>query len=328
MHNPAILREVSKSQILSAYRLAREAFNWNPSQQRAPLDFKENRDLVIAILGDEVVGMLRLLPRPFRNGSRVVNSGLVDAVVVKQQHRGIGVGRIMVEEGQRRGRANGYESLHLFARRAADGLYTKFGFWGASSYPDISILGALKTRHKYTWAEQRKATTSDIEFLSEGYDIAYKDSAGCYLRDESCWVAIMDTKLPSVEILLLVRGHTRVGYVAVEESQVVEVGLHPDIPDVNLEFLYDLGYSVLRIPPEHQLLHESTQPSSLDVRVSYRSCHYGGHMICLLEESNIVEQEISSFEQMSKSLGAQRRIVGLQSGERALNFNRLDELIT
>lgn len=328
MDKPTIARRVSRSHVLSAYELGRGTFNWKTDFQRVPLDFDESRDLFVAILGDEVVGMLRLLPRPFRNGSRIVHSGLVDAVVVKQQYRGLGISRLLIEECQRVARAIGYESLHLFARRAVDEFYTKFGFLGASSYPRVHILGSLKSRRESRPAQTRHAVIADIEFLSDCHAFAYQDSAGPYVRDEHRWMAIINSDVQQIAILVLVVGRTRVGYVAVEQSEVVELGFKPDFSSANLEFVFDHGYSVLRIPPEHQLLRDLTQSSSLDVQVSYRLCHYGGHMICLLGQSNTFDDGAAGIHRLNEWLGAQSKVVGLQSGGRALSFSRLDEFIT
>lgn len=328
MRDFQILRHANQSQIGHAYGLAQETFGWTTTLQRDPLDFDASRDLITVILGDEVVGVLRLLPRPFRIGSRVINSGLVDAVAVKERYRGTGVGRLLIEECQRVGRATGYESLHLFARRAVDGFYTKFNFWGTSSFFEVNILSDFSSRCEPHSAQKRFATVDDIEFLSSCFEFAYQNAAGPYLRDERRWKAIIDSDEMPIKILVLIVGQTRVGYVAAEKSVVVEVGFIPNFSGANLKFIVDNGYSQLRISPEHEILREAAQPSLLDVRVSYRSCHYGGHMICLLGPSNTRNNGPAGFQRLIESLGVQSQVIGPQFGERAFNFGRLDELIT
>ena len=96
--------------------------------------------IIMATNSGDVVGTIRLLPRKlYRNVDEFICAGIT-SVCIDKRYRGNGYSYEIMNATLEQARILGYEIVALFARRALDHYYPKFGRWGLSSYNRLTIL--------------------------------------------------------------------------------------------------------------------------------------------------------------------------------------------
>ena len=86
-----------------------------------------------------VCGLVRIVPRKVFRGEQAFVVAGISSVCLSPQQRGKGISVALMEHALECCRQRGFDFSFLFARRAADHYYTRFGFQGISSYNQLKV---------------------------------------------------------------------------------------------------------------------------------------------------------------------------------------------
>ena len=323
---------VSESEVNAALSLCKEVFHnsalpendsykdllWRRDPEFAP------ENLFLALDQERVIGSIRLVPRKFHSDSGLLRAGCLSSVCVHPEYRGQGVSRPLNELVIRSMRERGYDLAYLIARRAVDGYYNRFGFWGLASYQNVT-LRKRNDRAGREWEFDRKSTFSDADLpiVSELYQLSYSGCFGQTHRTPADWQHLAERlRFLPIEVLTWRTAGVLRSYALVEGAKVLELGCHADaeLGSITSAWRQMPDETNWDIPHDHGLWRSisSVDLVNFDLRWLSRSCVYGGHMFRDLRET--------ATDLLSQANALDALVPGLRNRGRALNISFPDQL--
>lgn len=254
-------------------------------------------NLMLAYLGEgPPCGLVRIVPRTVFRGDQAFTMAGISSVCLKPDFRGRGLSVPLVEQTLVYCRERGFDLAFLFARRAADHYYTRFGFWGVAAYSRISV------RLTNVSPDPRLALLTDgleknLDVYRVAYDRCYKNVFGRFFRSPADWRFLLRrlSYLRNVCFSELMLEGQAVGYVLWGDGVVhelawlegVEVQAIVALLAATVPGVAEKGVLNFEVPPQHRLLVEAY---GLDIMVSGRECIYGGHMACILNPTALLDR--------------------------------------
>lgn len=306
--------------------------------------YTDDSPIVVCAADGTVAGSAFLIGCTLPLGGRLLQGVFISSVSVAESWRGQGLSVLLMEAAIDTATSRGVDIAMLIARRAVDGYYTRFGFWGVAQYSRVTLK--LTTLPVNTFPEMlfdfRPVGTADLKACAILHAENYENFAGYCLRKPEMWRYIL-RKLAYLGMrfdVITINGEIE-GY-AIHDGQgnLHEVATRPEGPTCGarnfLEAYVPGGESVtLHIPPAHPFL---SQLEGADVSLTVRECPYGGHMARLLSPALIdslsdepnPKSGYLSFAQTAKALRLSR-VTDLDSAAGAgmrgsFNISLLDQI--
>ncbi len=295
----------SFAEVRRAYELAARLFGPNSVEAsrtlRAQLTLEpvtELQDVVVAASGRELVGMVRLVDRRLLLQGRPIPTAGVTSVCVHPDFRDQGIGRRLMEAALERVWRRRDALSVLFARRASDGFYPKFGYVGVGCHPQLSIeprdVNAVKTRAPHVRCT-RGPLRAQLPRYASLYNEAYGQVTLAFHRDTAWWRAFMARShlhLLRVDFVNVWFDSTLIGYCVFHEETVVEASYAPGQQDafchglVTTAAAYGHGGVRAALPLDHPLMGRLRSLSHvMCVRLSWE----GGHMARIIDLARLGE---------------------------------------
>ncbi len=261
--------------------------------------------------GGRLAGLIRIVPRTlFRMAQRYTVAG-ISSVCIDPEFRGRGLSVPLMEHALEHARSRGLQLALLIARRAADHYYTRFGFWGVSSYNRATFR-----------LETAGGSGQAVAFADPGprdfdmYAAAHVDSyAGCFGRFERtpAYWRFLASKLAAVngmKWLTITLGGVAAGYVIFSGETVHEIAYVAGVPAPELVRALPAALQAsggiplaFEIPPQHRLVRDMAHA---DMTVSFRECSYGGHMVRILDVGAVADAYARRAADRYAAMGAGR----------------------
>lgn len=279
----------SKAEVQQAFGLARSVFSpaAKPDQEAIKTYLwdafpgAEPKHVFGLFDGTNLVGVVRLQLGYLFIGGRSELACNMTSIAVAEDYRGQGFSLLLMDEAMAYAQSLGARWAYLFARRAVDHYYTRFGFEGASSYD--KVVCNLKGEKSGASLNLRAAVESDVSFLRTIHDQHYGQLEGSLKRSSEFWCYSLGRRITNSQLHIVVADG--LGYAVVNEGEVVELAVPSDAA---LEFVSQL-VAEGRLKSELTVHGPSALPAvqgliahASDVTVSWRRCTYGGHMIAPL----------------------------------------------
>ena len=271
---------------------------------------------MLAYLGEgPPCGLVRIVPRVVFRGDQAFTMAGISSVCLKPALRGRGLSVPLMEQTLANCRKRGFDLTFLFARRAADHYYTRFGFWGVAAHSRTSVRLANAA------PDPRLALSSDgleryLDVYQAAYDRCYKNVFGRFSRSPADWRFLLRrlSFLRNVRFsALLLEGQT-VGYVLWNDGVVHELAwlegvqvhaivalLAATVPGATEKGALNLEFS-----PQHRFMEEAY---GLDITVSGRECIYGGHMARILNPASLLDRVAARSSAAASNL---RHLAGME----------------
>jgi len=305
-----------------AYSLAEKVFSENTidseyslhkhDQWSADPSFKIS-NLVIARnkTTDKVIGMIRIVPRVIFRGKKEFRVAGISSVCVAPEHRGKGISSILINSTLQECRNRNFDFALLIARRALDHYYTKYGFWGVSSYNQLLVKGvSCSSESDIILTVEEEISPELIEVYKHVYDTCYAECFGRFKRDDRYWEFLITRikSLPGIRNRSIRLKGKVVGYI-VDDGRIIYEIAYIQGRNIGQRVLSSFvrrqqGEVMLEIPANHSLVRDL---GMLDKTISFRECRYGGHMIRILNDecqpcSNFLSKS-NSYEDTCAQLG-------------------------
>jgi predicted N-acetyltransferase YhbS len=219
---------------------------------------------------------------------RVLRGVFVSSVSVTEAARGQGLSRLLMEAAIQSATDRGVDIAMLIARRAVDGYYTRFGFWGLSQYSKVTVKVATLPagKHLPKSSSLTPVTAVDFELCAALHAENYRNLVGHCQRDSEKWRYILQKlRYIGMRLDLVSIDGKAAGYVLHDEKgNLHEIATLRDeslcTPRTFLEACAsDSDDVVLHVHPTHPFLEGL---KGADVSLTLRECPYGGHMVRIL----------------------------------------------
>ena len=251
-------------------------------------------DAIVAVSGQEIIGFLRILDRQFYSPVGILKAGGITSVCVHPEFQSQGLGSKMMDAALRRSRKRGDDFSILFARRAADGWYSKFGYVGIGCHFELQIEKPfVKNEHlaKFTVSFHRGIFEAYIDTYADAYMNTYGDLFLSVVRCANWWQTLEKRLWRRVEnedfINVLVDGSI-IGYFVQNGGRVIEAacvcGHRADFIAALIQFHIETFAEkfVLALPSRHWCVEYLKRFNhTLQIRFSWD----GGHMIRIIKDS-------------------------------------------
>lgn len=320
-----------------AFLLASEIFNENvddvnytkhKKQMWKYEPFVDNEMVIVACINDVVVAILRILDRKMIVSGKMKRVAGFTTICVRKEYRKQGLGSRLINASIEIIGKKGYDLAILVARKSLDYYYTKFGFWGVSSYNQIEFslenftpIKKLQIRKINNYADIKVA---DFERL---YFTAYQNCSGMVLRNKKYWAYVFKKIEISRNLFIEVVYDldTIVAYIIRDSEKIYELGLdgNKESSIAILSHYKNINITKYEISSDHHFLNDV---SEFDIRITFRSCFYGGHMVRLIKkmsEDQDNAQYIPSYLETCKEL--EMSAIGINKGY-SFNLAYMDQM--
>jgi predicted N-acetyltransferase YhbS len=230
-------------------------------------------DFIVVSRGDDVVGTAVLVDRTL-GGPVQLPVTYLTSVCIDPSERGAGLSRDLMgavrDEATRRNSA----MMLLNARRAVDGYYTKFAFWGLSSYNRLQVTLSATESHMSV----RPVQPADLAACADAHERCHAGVLGYHLRDQPIWAYIL-RRMASLNISFLLAEQDGVrGYLIGSGRRIFEIGITgaTEATAVLCAYCEHAGTWTLDIDLSPQ--HAAFEELSRQALVISRECPHGGHM--------------------------------------------------
>lgn len=243
-----IRRAKNLGEVEAAYELAARIFGPNyfdakevKNHIRALEPLRSLGDAIIAVDSGSIVGFIRIVDRQLYSPVGMLKAGGITSVCVHPDLQGHGLGRRLMEMALRRLRQRKDILSILFARRALDGWYTKYGYVGIGCHPQIQIAQPWLVDNtgqfeSFNGRLQRGIIPSAIDLYAAAYADSYQRLFLSFYRDDYWWQTFEQRLWRRVEVedfINVIVGDIPVGYFILKEDKVIEAAsLHGHRADV------------------------------------------------------------------------------------------------
>lgn len=254
-------------------------------------------NLMLAHLGGgPPCGLVRIVPRTIFRGDQAFSMAGISGVCLDPALRGRGLSVPLMEQTLVDCRKRGFDLAFLFARRAADHYYTRFGFWGVSAYSRTSVrLTSVSSDPRLALLEDGQETNLDV--YQAAYDRCYRNVFGRFARSPADWRFLLRrlSCLGNVHFSTLLFEGRVMGYVLWSDGVIHELAW---LEGVQVQAIVALLAATvpgaaeksalnLEISSQHRLVAEAY---GLDLTISGRECIYGGHMARILNPAALLDR--------------------------------------
>jgi len=254
-----------------------------------------------------VCGLVRIVPRKVFRGEQAFVVAGISSVCLSPPQRGKGISVALMEHALEYCRQRKFDFSFLFARRAADHYYTRFGFQGISSYNQLKVrYGSLASDSRF---ETGPASETYVDVYRTAHDKCYSETFGRVERPPAYWRFLLRKfqNLGSPRLETLYFSGIPIGYVLWSDTTVHELAF-PEPIDVRglIAFLGQrlpsaaiAGHITFDMPPQHALVPAAY---GLDMSLTTRECSFGGHMACILNPIALLERIAERSPQRASEL--------------------------
>jgi len=258
--------------------------------------FTEDSSIVVCASDGSVVGSAFLIERALPLRDKILRAVFISSISIAEKVRGQGLSYFLMEAAIEASRVRGIDVAMLIARRAVDGFYTRFGFWGLSQYSKVTfdLVTLPKAKRPELSIKIFPAVDENLEICAALYTENYKNLIGHCERKPEMWRYIL-LKLPYLGLrfeLVTIDGKIA-GYVIHDGKgnihEIATVSAEFSYETITLLEAFNLGVErvTLHVHPTHPFLKKLV---GADISLILRECSYGGHMVKVLNPAAFLHE--------------------------------------
>ncbi|MBW1716349.1 MAG: GNAT family N-acetyltransferase [Deltaproteobacteria bacterium] len=249
----------------------------------------------------QLIGVVRVVERQVLLDGVSLQVGGISSLGVTPEWRQRGVASNLMNEAISAMASRGMDFSILFGRRAVDGFYTRFGYYGIGRYIDLELLSYPKSQMSvHDVPLERKKQELCMKLYSENYH----GLSGSVLRDDSIWDFLLmriEKKIGQIRGFLIEEAGGSVGYFITANNRLIEIAVpkqfFPSMPSL----LLDLGIQYISTHPRHAFYtYCRTQMNTIQKE---RFALDGGYMARILNPQSLLRK-------MGSTLAARAALIG------------------
>ncbi len=265
-----------------------------------------------------LIGLVRIVDRQLRIGGALLNVGGISSVSVLPEWRKKGVCSLLMKKAHALMKERGKDIAVLYGRRAMDGFYTRYGYYGIGLYIDLEVVVPESYRERLKCVSF-KETKEQAKLVKRFYKKGYLSLTGSVVRTPKIWQYLFaqikesDQKL---RLFLFFAGNHPAGYCLIRDDKIIELSLLEKHFEHFLGFLKASKISLLSIHPQHSFFRYCRSRISTTI-LKERFALDGGYMARLINPESLIIKLGPSLAQRARMLGLGNKIVDVL-GQRIL----------
>ena len=276
---------------------------------------KKPRNFILArSMSGELIGLVRIVERTILIEGVPIFYGGISSVGVHADWRGKGVASDLMEYAIPEMRKRKIPLSILYGRRAVDGFYTKYGYYGIGRYRTCELLSG-NTHIKHDRALIATSYSPRFaSFLATEYQRTYRILSGSILRDRGIWRYLLTraqaSKTPVITILLDPSNKKPIGYCVIKEDTCIECVAPKQWFAMLLSYLYDRNIKKLALHPAHPF--DRYVRRTVTTITHERLALDGGYMARVVDWQLFLKALAPALVSQAKSRGLSREKITLQ----------------
>lgn len=209
--------------------------------------------IIARSLQDELIGIVRIVERKMRLGTAILNCGGISSVSIHPDWRRQGIMAEIMNAAHKRMTQCDMDISFLYGRRAMDGYYTQFGYYGINRYLDLEIISSIVGEDNL---QVLPFSQQNISTIANLYNDTYANLSGSVVRDEKIWAFLIARMNETDKQTRLLECHSKessemIGYLIISGDKMIELSLphvfFPYLPSA----INKLGLNYISIHPHH-----------------------------------------------------------------------------
>lgn len=259
-----------------------------------------------------LIGLVRIVDRQLRIGGALLNVGGISSVSVLPEWRKKGVCSLLMKKAHALMKKREKDIAVLYGRRAMDGFYTRYGYYGIGRYIDleVSIPQEYQERLKRAYF---KGTKEQVRSVMRFYEGTYSSLTGSIVRTPKIWQYLFAQIKGSggkLRLFLFFTGKIPAGYCLIREDKIIELALLEKHYKDFLGFLKSSKISVLSIHPLHPFFRYCRSQINKTI-LKERLALNGGYMARLVNPESFISKLGPSLARRARTLGLENKIVNV-----------------
>lgn len=236
----------------------------------------------------ELIGVVRIVERNILLDGAVLATGCISSVGVKPEWRVQGVASRMMNIAIEAMTSRGMDISVLYSRRAVDGFYPRFGFYGIGRYFDLEIIS---TPHSDIYINTIPFMRENLEMCLELYNKIYSGLTGSVLRDLHIWEFLcmrVEKKIGGFKVFICLENQEIIGYLVMFENKLIEISIPSRIFPAIPGLLSKLNIQSISLHPRHPFyIYCRTRMNTIQKE---RSALDGGYMARILNSESLLKK--------------------------------------
>lgn len=324
----SVFKENSSNEDYAAYKI--ESWTKDPS-------FNYN-NILLARYGNDYAGLIRIVSRKLFRGEQFFSVAGISSVCLLPAFRGKGLSIPLMEQSLAFCKKREYDIAFLFARRAADYYYTKFGFHGVAAFARVLVKNnrSISIDNRFSLTEINEALT---DLYAKAYERSYFNCFGRIDRTETYWHFILSLIKARKDCMFktICSNGMPIGYLIYNKQRIHEIAFDREIDGPALVYfllnqnIFDSQTNTLELEllPQHLLIGSLR---NLDITFQSRECNYGGHMLKIINTQKMNDvfspaKDMYTYQETCSMMGIYSPVTdqGVQSEKLPFDISYIDQ---
>lgn len=272
----------------------------------------------------ELIGLVRIVERNIIIDREVIAAGFISSVGVKPEWRRQGIASNLIKKAIEVMISRGMDISLVYGRRAVDGFYSRFGYYGIGRYVDLEIISPSPCSKFFIGAIPFKK--ENLEICMKLYGETYGCLTGSVLREHAVWkflLAKVEKNIGNFKLSMCLKDDKPIGYFVVSDNKLIEISLPSKLFSSVQHLLHRLNIQLISIHPRHPFYIYCR--TSLNTIQKERFALDGGYMGRILNLESLLKKLGLTFASRASVIGVSNKKVGLLNYEIDLRSGKVSK---
>jgi predicted acetyltransferase len=296
--------------------LSRKRFLFDAEPSMSPKNF-----IIARSPQGDLIGVVRIVERIITVDGVQLSSGGITSIGVKPDWRGQGVASNLINTAIEVMTSRDTDISIVYGRRAVDGFYNQFGYYGVGRYVDLHLLSLPEKKMSIKVVP---LTRENRDLCMKFYSETYNRLPGSVIRDSSIWDFLLRRMKEEVDIFrgfLIVNGKDVIGYLILSNHKAIEIIVSKEFFPAVPHLFQKLKIDSISIHPRHPFyIFCRTRMNTVQKE---RFAFDGGYMARILNPMQLLTKLGPLFALRAEVVGASKQVLRILDYEIELQRGKL-----
>jgi predicted acetyltransferase len=254
-------------------------------------------NVILVKSNDDIIATCFILDKEMYFDGELVPVSFLCNICVLPKFRGNAISKVLMKTAIDLCTYRNKKASFVIARKAVDYYYTKFNFYGISSYSSINVKKStvfLNNKNSISLIEFKEV---HIEKANVIYTNIYNNLLGSFYRCKEDWkFCIKKAQQLSMNFMAIFEKHKMIGFIVYIDNKIKEIAIN------NSEHYVDVLAEIfkatkresiyLEVSPKHPIVQKLQE---FDFTIKNRQCWYGGHMMRIHDDKYFFNKQTNKI---------------------------------
>jgi predicted acetyltransferase len=265
---------------------------------------RENKceNVILVKSNNDIIATCFILNKEMYFDGELVPVSFLCNICVSPKFRGNAISEVLMKTAIDLCIFRNKKASFVIATKAVDYYYTKFNFYGISSYSSINVKKNNVFLNKKNSISLVDFKEEDIEDVSVIYTSIYTNLLGSFYRSKEDWkFCIQKAQQLSINFMAIFERRNIIGFIVYTDNKIKEIAINnsEQYVDVLAEVFKatKMESIYLEVSPKHPIVQKLKE---FDFTIKNRQCWYGGHMMRIHDDKYFLNKQTNKILFSSK----------------------------